>query len=269
VNPARVDLFYNAYANFADQVLATIRAETYGRDIGQNSWVTAEEYDGFIADLRVTAGSNVLEVASGSGGPARHVAELTGARVTGIDSNSSGVQTANNDAQRSRCGSRLAFLLADATARLPFADASFDALLCIDSMNHFPDRAYSLGEWRRVLVPGGRAVFTDPVVITGAVTNEELAQRSSIGTFVFVPRGLNEELIVKAGFKIVSQTDATENAAIVSRRWREARQRFRDELVHIEGAERFEGVQRFLAAVHTLTRERRLSRITYVVESRA
>ena len=109
-------------------------------------------------------------------------------------------------------------------------------------------------------------MFTDPVVITGPVTNEELAQRSSIGLFVFVPRASNEELIVKAGFRIVSQLDATENAALVSRRWREARQRFRDDLLRIEGEERFEGVQKFLGAVHRLTSERRLSRIAYLVE---
>jgi hypothetical protein len=101
------------------------------------------------------------------------------------------------------------------------------------------------------------------------VTNEEFAQRSSIGLFVFLPRGLNEELIVKAGFRIVSQTDATENAALVSRRWREARQRFRDDLLRIEGEERFEGVQKFLGAVHKLTDERRLSRIAWVVEKPA
>jgi hypothetical protein len=34
----------------------------------------------------------------------------------------------------------------------------------------------------------------------------------------------------------------------------------------VEGAERFEGLQRFFDAVHRLTRERRLSRILYVVE---
>jgi hypothetical protein len=109
-------------------------------------------------------------------------------------------------------------------------------------------------------------VFTDPVAITGPVTNDELAQRSSIGLFVFVPRALNEELIVKAGFKLVSQLDVTENAALVSRRWREARQRFRADLLRIEGQERFDGVQKFLGAVHSLTSERRLSRIAYLVE---
>jgi hypothetical protein len=58
----------------------------------------------------------------------------------------------------------------------------------------------------------------------------------------------------------------TEHAAQVSFRWREARQRFREDLLQIEGGVRYEGVQEFLAAVHRLTQERRLSRIAYLVE---
>jgi len=266
---ARVDLFYNTYANFSDQVLAAIRAETYGRDIGQNSWVTLDEYEDYIESLGIDAESTVLEVASGSGGPALYLAGRTGCRLIGVDVNPEGVTAANRSAARAGLAQHAAFEVVDASRPLSFADGTFDALLCIDSMNHFPDRSHSLSEWRRVLKPGGRAVFTDPVVITGPVTNDELAQRSSIGQFVFLPRGLNEELIVKAGFRIVSQTDATENAALVSRRWREARQRFRDDLLRIEGEERFEGVQKFLGAVHKLTHERRLSRIAWVVEKPA
>ena len=45
-----------------------------------------------------------------------------------------------------------------------------------------------------------------------------------------------------------------------------ARQRQRDALLQIEGEERFEALQRFLAAVHKLTRERRLSRFVFVAE---
>ncbi len=263
---ARVDFFSNNYANFSGNVLAAVREETFGRDIGQNSWLTADEFDRFIDWLDLSSSSQVLEVASGSGGPALYLARKADCEVTGVDLNPYGVAAAGHAITSSGAAQRVRFRMADANSTLPFGDGSFDALLCIDSMNHFPNRLQTLKEWRRVLRPGARAVFTDPVVITGPVTNEELAQRSSIGLFLFVPGAFNEELIVKAGFRIVSQLDATENEALVSRRWREARQRFRDDLLRIEGEERFEGLQEFLGAVHRLSSERRLSRIAYLVE---
>lgn len=261
-----VDFFDKPYANFAEQVLVAIREQVFGQDIGQNSWVTAGEYETFIRFLQLTPGAHALEVASGAGGPALHLARRTSCHVTGIDANPNGVATAAQAAARAGLGDRLSFQVGDATRTLPFGEGTFDALLCIDSMNHFPNRGHALAEWCRVLRPGGRAVFTDPVLITGPVTNDELAQRSSIGLFVFVPKGHNEELIVKAGLKLVDQLDLTENAAVVSRRWREARARFRDDLVRMEGEAQFDGVQKFLAAVHRLTAERRLSRVAYFVE---
>jgi len=83
---------------------------------------------------------------------------------------------------------------------------------------------------------------------------------------VFVPDGLNEELIVKAGFKSVMRRDVTENAVLISRRWRDARRRYCDDLIPVEGEGRYYGVQDFLSAVRRLTCERRLSRIEYLVE---
>ena len=266
MNPSRVDFFDKPYANFAEQVLVTIREETFGEDIGQNSWVTVDEYDRFITWLDLRSEHHALEVASGSGGPALYLARATGCRVTGIDANESGVATAADMAARSHQAERVRFERADANAKLPFEENSFDALLCVDSMNHLPDRLAVFREWRRVLRPGGRALFTDPVVITGPVTNDELALRSSIGLFLFVPAGLNERLIEQAGFRLVRQEDVTENAARVSGRWHQAREARKEDLLRIEGQPRFEGLQRFFEAVNRLTSERRLSRIVYVVE---
>jgi len=262
----RVDLFDSTYSHFSDSVLDAIRKETFGTDIGQNSWLTVDEYERLLPLLNLGAGSHVLEVASGSGGPARYVARTFGCRVTGIDANESGVATATQLAAKSGEGARVQFRVADATAELPFDDQTFDALICIDSMNHFPNRLAVLMEWQRVLRIGGRALFTDPVVISGPVTNDELALRSSIGLFLFVPAGVNERLIEQAGFKLIRQEDVTGNAALVAGRWHDSRQAHRAELIGLEGEERYEGLQRFFDSVHALTSQKRLSRIAYVAE---
>jgi SAM-dependent methyltransferase len=261
----RIDLFESTYSHFMEDVLSIVRQETFGVDIGQNSWLTVDEYDRLLQLLSVGSQHHVLEVACGAGGPALHVAARLGCRVTGVDLNESAVNTASLSAVRSNQMDRVRFDVADAEDRLAFDDDSFDGVLCMDSMNHFLNRLAVLREWQRVLRKGCRAVFTDPVVITGPVTNEELAVRSSTGRFLFVPRGLNERLIEQAGLTLVTQQDVTDNAAAVAGRWHEARARHRDALMMIEGEDTFERFQRFYAVVHLLTKERRLSRIAYVV----
>ena len=60
-------------------------------------------------------------------------------------------------------------LRADASDTLPFEDRSFDAILCIDAINHRPARPRVLDDWGGLLRPGGRLFFTDPVVISGCL----------------------------------------------------------------------------------------------------
>ncbi len=267
--PDRIDLFYGTYRHFTDQVFDAIRKETFGTDIGQNSWLTVDEYERLLPWLNLAADDHVLEVASGAGGPALYLARISGCRVTGIDVNESAVATASQTGARSGESERVRFGVANANNDLPFGRESFDALLCIDSMNHFPDRLAVFREWHRVLRAGRRALFTDPVVITGPVTNDEMALRSSIGLFLFVPPGINESLMDQAGFQLIHREDVTDNAALISGRWHRAREAHKEELLQIEGKERFDGLQRFFETVHGLTSQRRLSRIAYVAEKRA
>jgi SAM-dependent methyltransferase len=260
----KVDLFDSTYSHFEAEVLARIRQKTFGKDFGQNSWTTEEEYRRWAGWLDVHEGSRVLEVASGSGGPAIFLAELCGGHVTGIDINAHGVAAAVQRAQAHGFADRVTFEEADAGVLLPFPDHTFDALLCIDSANHFARRLDVLKEWHRILKPGGKALFTDPVVVTGLVSNEELAARSSIGYFLFAPPGVNERLIEEAGFELARQEDVTENAAAVSKGWHDARAEDYDALVQIEGEERYVNLQQFFSVVHRLTSERRLSRFVYM-----
>src|SRR5574341_135263 len=260
-----VDLYNSTYGNFKEQVLTEVRQETYGEDIGQNSWITTDEYDTFYSWLKLSTGDHILEVASGSGGPALYLAKKFKCRITGLDINEEGLKTANQSALDANIADAK-FQFADVNQRLPFDADTFDAVMCVDSMNHFHNRLGYLQEWYRVLKSGKRTLFTDPVVITGPVSNEELAARSNIGFFLFVPLEITKNLIKEASFKLIHCEDVTGNIELTSGRWHASRQRHREDLIKIEGEERFEGLQIFLSTVHILTSERRLSRFVFLAE---
>jgi SAM-dependent methyltransferase len=259
--------FYNLqYGNFANPVFAEIRQETYGEDLGQTGWLTADEYRQYLSWLELNAASHVLDIASGSGGPALFLARTVGCQVTGLEINPSSTAAANAWAHALGLGTRVHFHHGDASQPLPFEDHSFTAVVCIDSINHLPGRLQVLQEWHRVLQTGGRMLFTNPITVTGMLSNEEIAIRSSIGYFLFTPPGEDERLIQEAGFALVRALDVTDNNAVVPKRWYEARARRRDELLKLEGEAEFEKTQRFLSVVRTLASERRLSRFAFVAQ---
>jgi SAM-dependent methyltransferase len=186
--------------------------------------------------------------------------------VTGVDINEHGVRNARTLAESRHLADRVRFETVDAGRPLPFTEGRFDAIVSNDAMCHIAGRPAVLRDWHRVLKSGGRVLFTDALVITGPVSHEELATRSSIGYYLFVPPGTNERMLQEAGFAVTAVEDVTANAADVASRWHDARARHRDALVSREGESNFEGLQRFLRCVHTLSEEHRLSRYAYLAE---
>jgi SAM-dependent methyltransferase len=213
--------------------------------------------------LELSAASQVLDIGSGSGGPALSLARTVGCQVTGLDLNPSSTTAANEWAHSLGLDALVHFHQGDASQRLPFEDHAFTTVIGIDSMDHLPGRLQVLKEWSRVLRPGGRLPFTDPTILTGILSNEEIAIRSSIGYMLFTPAGEDKRLIQKAGLALVCTLDVTDTNAVVPKRWYEARARRRDELIKLEGEAEFEKTQRFLSVVHTLASERRLSRFAF------
>jgi SAM-dependent methyltransferase len=264
--PGKVDLYDSAYANYDAEVYRQIRAETYGEDLGQTSWVTTEESLEIPRALHLRSSSYVLEIGCGSGRYALQVAAMVGCRVVGVDTNGPGIETARQLVGARNMASQARFEICDASKKLPFGDSTFDAVFANDVLCHIPGRLGVLRDLFRVLKPGGRMLFSDALVIGGLISQREIATRSSIGFYIFSPPGENERLIREAGFRLERASDTSEQAALIAKRWRDAREQRKASLLAIESPANYEGLQQFLSTVRALTSERRLLRHIYVAE---
>jgi SAM-dependent methyltransferase len=252
------------YGNYERDAYREVRLETYGEDFGQTSWVTTEESHQIPQLLELTADSSVLEIGCGSGRYALQVAETTGCKVIGLDLNAEGIRNANTLAEQRNLSTQVRFQQCDVSQPLPFADKTFDAIFSNDVFCHIPGRPALLRELWRVMKPGSRILYSDALVVGGMLSNQEIATRSVIGYYLFVPPGENEKMIQASGFRLINVTDTTAKAAEVARRWHDAREKRKSELMELEGQTNFDGLQNFLACVHAVTSEKRLLRLVYL-----
>ena len=81
--------------------------------------------------------------------------------VVGVDYDRAALGVAADSARRAGRGN-LHLLAVDVTERLPFRDASFDAVLFLDVIEHLEPRRHVLGEIARVLRPDGRLLVSAP-----------------------------------------------------------------------------------------------------------
>src|SRR3979490_2614189 len=105
------------YDNFQTELYAQIRREAFGEDIGQSSWLTADEQDKFLSWLNLSSGKTLLDVACGSGGPVLRIADATGCSVVGVDVHEQAIATANSLAAQRGLSQRAQFEVADADAQ--------------------------------------------------------------------------------------------------------------------------------------------------------
>jgi len=104
----------------------------------------------------IAAGDHVLDLACGTGVVTRRLAARVGpaGRVCGSDLNPAMLAVAG---EIGPAGVEWSQAPADA---LPYPDSSFDAVVCQQSLQFFPDKVAALGEVSRVLRPTGRLAAT-------------------------------------------------------------------------------------------------------------
>jgi ubiquinone/menaquinone biosynthesis C-methylase UbiE len=118
-------------------------------------------------------GERMLDVATGTGIVLRRArARSAGlAQLVGLDLTSGMLAVAREKSE----GLDIEFIVGDATA-MPFDDDSFDLVTCQQGLQFFPDREAALGEFLRVVAPGGRAVVACWCEIETAPAAQALAE---------------------------------------------------------------------------------------------
>jgi cyclopropane fatty-acyl-phospholipid synthase-like methyltransferase len=132
-------------------------------NIGQECLLTPEEILDFARRVGITAGTVVLDVGSGTGGPACYLAQQLGCRILGVDISEVGHTQALARARAAELSHLVQFQCGDiATLTLP--EAAFDVILGLDAWCHIPQRARFLHQCATLLRPRGRIAFYDHVV---------------------------------------------------------------------------------------------------------
>lgn len=154
-----------------------------------------------MAELR--DGQRVLDAGCGFGASLEAVNRAhAGMRLTGVNIDERQLALCRQLAPRA--GNRMEWRAADACA-LPYPEASFDRVLCIEAMFHFASRRAFFAEAARVLAPGGVMVASDIVLRSESDAD---ALREGFGPWPEA-RADHRALAAAAGLACDACTDAT------------------------------------------------------------
>jgi ubiquinone/menaquinone biosynthesis C-methylase UbiE len=118
-------------------------------------WLIGSEHRGWACSQAI---GDTLEVAIGTGLNLPHYPPDV--RLTGVDLSPEMLAFAKTNAKKME--RRIELKEGDAQ-NLPFADRSFDTVVCTYALCSVPDEARVIAEMKRVLRPGGRLILVDHV----------------------------------------------------------------------------------------------------------
>lgn len=189
-----------------------------------------ERYSGALAErmvmlAHVTRGARVLDIGTGTGIVALRAAQDVGdqGHVTGIDLSAGMLARAREKALACDLSERVEFRQMDAE-RLTLDDASFDAVLSLFALHHFPNPLAALGEMHRVLTPGGKLCigmgsgpsrFTVAGMVDAVVQVRDLVSRR-MGRLLRAPHFMDDLLS-----REIPAREPDELTALASHGWKE------------------------------------------------
>jgi SAM-dependent methyltransferase len=161
---------------YFDELIEAYRHGAAGRSVHLGYWRDGDDgnfagaqarLDQLMVDLAaIASGQSILDVGCGFGGTIARINDTNhGMHLTGINIDRRQVDICRTIA--ARAGNTLSWEIGDATS-LPFFDAAFDRVFCVEAMFHFASRRRFFTEAARVLKPGGVLAGTDILISTAA-----------------------------------------------------------------------------------------------------
>jgi SAM-dependent methyltransferase len=161
------------------------------------------------------AGTRVLDVGGGLGGPARTLAARYGCRVTVLDLTDSYVRAGELLTERLRLSDRVDHRVGDALA-LPFPAGAFDMVWTQNSGMNVPDKERLYAGFHRVLRPGGVLAFQEPMTGPGGPPIFPLMwARDASQSFLRTPDEMRA-LLEAAGFRVRVWDDVTDEFSVAT-----------------------------------------------------
>ncbi|CAG8843034.1 29978_t:CDS:2, partial [Racocetra persica] len=128
-------------------------------NFNENFYQAIARHEHYLAmQLNVKPNMKILDVGCGVGGPAREIAQFTGAHVTGINNNDYQISRARKTVERLGLKNKPEFVKGNFMS-LPFEENSFDAVYAIEATCHSPVLEEVYSQVFRVLKPGGTFAF--------------------------------------------------------------------------------------------------------------
>jgi ubiquinone/menaquinone biosynthesis C-methylase UbiE len=207
--------------NLAEAILAALAARGADLDaLTPDVLAPADQFHGGgkpatdrLARLaEAVAGTRVLDVGGGFGGPSRTLAVELGCLVTTVDLTASYVRAARALTTRMRLDDRVSHHVGNALA-LPFPDETFDLVWTQNSGMNIADKARLYAGFHRVLRPGGRLALQEPMAGPAQpLLYPVMWARDPSTSFLRTPAEMRA-VIETAGFRLRAWDDVTAETA--------------------------------------------------------